>query len=95
MRNGALIRADRALWPSWRDWSSAQEASAFCLSWSNSSLGNCAAVQQTLRRRDLVSRAAALSGDRLDVLVSGGLSFPHGPSLTLGHALAAGDQVDE
>jgi hypothetical protein len=59
------------------------------------SLANCAAVQQALRRRDLVCSAAALTGDRLDVLVGGGLSLPHLSRLSLGHTPATSDQVDE
>src|SRR4029450_9409948 len=59
------------------------------------SLADCAAVQQALRRRDLVGRAAALTSNRLDVLVGGCLSLPHLSRLSLGHPPATGDQVDE
>src|SRR5688572_11974912 len=54
-----------------------------------------AAVQQTLRRRDLVCRAAALTGYRLDVLVRGRLGTPSCGHMALGHAPAASNQVDQ
>jgi hypothetical protein len=59
------------------------------------SLGDGAAVKQALRRSDLVSRAAALSGDGLDVLVSGRLGSASCGHMALSHASAASDQVDE
>jgi hypothetical protein len=57
-------------------------------------LGNGAAIQQILRRCDLVSWVIATSYG-LDVLVRSGLSTLHLSRTPLGHALATRYQVDE
>src|SRR5215207_7734732 len=57
-------------------------------------LGNGAAVKQALRRRDLVCRTAALTSNRLNVLVGGHLGLSHLSRLSIGHTPTASDQVD-
>jgi hypothetical protein len=58
------------------------------------SLGDGAAVKQALRRRDLICGTAALTGNRLDVLVRRDLSFLHLSRLPLSHSTTASDQID-
>src|SRR5215211_5601168 len=58
------------------------------------SLGDGAAVKQALRRRDLICGTAALTRNRLDVLVRRDLSLLHLSRLPLSHSTTASDQVD-